>query len=70
MPINGPRTERQRLCLQLILHTHLHQLEMPLTEQMVSELCVELGLPNVPSTHRARVAALQVEAAKLLPESS
>lgn len=66
----GPRAERQRLCLQLILHAQLHNFDMPFSEQTVSELCVELGLLNVPSTHKGRLAALQVAAAQLLPKMS
>lgn len=66
MQFQGPRGERQRLCLQLILHAQLHGFQMPLNQQTVSELCAEIGLPNVPNTHRARVARLQVEAARLL----
>ncbi|TDV35015.1 hypothetical protein C7405_10644 [Paraburkholderia caballeronis] len=32
------------------------------------ELCTEVGLPNVPDTHEQRLAALQVQAARLLPQ--
>ncbi|CAB3829796.1 hypothetical protein ACUDCK_16660 [Achromobacter sp. CF-sbj1-Ac2-l] len=70
MKRNVPRGERKRLCLQLILHAHLHQFEMPLTEAAISELCTELGMQNVPGTREGRIAALQVLAAQLLPQMS
>ena len=66
----GPHAERQRLCLQLVLHAQLHNFSMPLNEQTVDELCAQLGLQNVPATHVGRVAALQALAPQLLPQMS
>lgn len=66
MPQTAPRAEHVRLCLKLILQSHLHQLDAGLTEEKVLELCTEAGLPNVPETHERRLAALQVQAARLL----
>lgn len=66
METTGPRGEHLRLCLQLILQAHLHQLDAGLTEAKVLSLCDEMGLQNVPATHSARLAALQVLAAQQL----
>lgn len=68
MQQTGPRAEHVRLCLRLILQSHLHQLDAGLTEEKMLELCTEVGLPNVPDTHEQRLAALQVQAARLLPQ--
>ena len=62
----GPRVEHIRLCLQLILQSHLHQLDAGLTKEKVLELCNEVGLSNVLETHEQRLAALQVQAARVL----
>lgn len=68
MQQTGPRAEHVRLCLRLILQSHLHQFDAGLTEEKMLELCTEVGLPNVPDTHEQRLAALQVQAARLLPQ--
>lgn len=67
MEANNPRKEHLKLCLQLILQSHLHQLDAGLTEGKMLELCNETGLQNVPETHEQRLAALQLQAARLLP---
>lgn len=68
MPQTGPRAEHVRLCLQLILQSYLHQLDAGLTKEKVLELCNEIGLPDVPATHERRLAALQAQASRLLPQ--
>ena len=70
MEMNGPRREHLKLCLQLILQSHLHQLDAGFTEQKVLELCTQLEVPDVPATHEKRLAALQVQAARMLPHLS
>ncbi len=67
MQTTGPRGEHLRLCLQLILQSHLHQLDAGLNDAKVRALCVELGMQNTPGSHEARLGALQVIAAQLLP---
>lgn len=62
----GPKEERQRLCLQLLLHAALHDLEIPLNEKTVFELCTELNLSGV--THEKRVQLLLREATRLIVE--
>lgn len=64
---NGPGTEHLRLCLQLIVQSHLHQFDAGLTECKVEALCREVGIREVPLTHNARLAALQVAAVRILP---
>ncbi len=68
MKRTGPHNEHIRLCLQLILQAHLHQLDAGFTDQKVQDLCAQLGMQNVPDMHEKRLAALQVLAAKLLPQ--
>jgi hypothetical protein len=63
----GPTREHVQLCLQLVLQAHLHQLDPGLTHQKVVELCRALGMHNMPETHAARLDALQVLAARMLP---
>lgn len=67
MQTTGPRGEHLRLCLQLILQAHLHQLDAGLTAEKVLALCVDVGMRNVPDTQAARLASLRVLAAQLLP---
>lgn len=67
MEKTGPTREHVQLCLQLILQAHLHQLDPGLTHQKVMELCGVLDMQNIPETHTARLDALQVLAAQVLP---
>jgi hypothetical protein len=66
--LNGAITrEHVKLCLRLVLHAHLHQLEAGLTHQKVVELCSMLDMNQEKATHAERLDALQVRAAQLLP---
>jgi len=67
MEIIGPEKEHLRLCLQLILQSHLHQLDAGLSEEKVLELCEKTGMADIPATHQKRVMALQTLAARVLP---
>ncbi|AMP02118.1 hypothetical protein CAter10_4730 [Collimonas arenae] len=67
MERTGPTREHVRLCLQLILQAHLHQLEAGLTHQKVLDICALLDMHKVPPTHAERLDALQVVAAQVLP---
>jgi len=67
MEVSGPKGEHLRLCLQLILQSHLHQFDSGLTEDKIEALCRDAGMQNVPTTQAARLEALQVLAAQLLP---
>ena len=66
MHTTGPEGEHLKLCLQLILQAHLHQLDAGFTEARVEALCHEMEMQNVPPTHEARLEALQVLAARQL----
>lgn len=67
MERTGPLGEHLQLCLQLILQAHLHQLDAGFTEQKVFDLCTQVDMQNILRTHEARLAALQVLAAQMLP---
>lgn len=68
MKSTGPYDEHIRLCLRLILQSHLHQLDAGFTEKKVQAIFAALKIQNVPSTHGNRIATLQILAAKLLPK--
>ncbi|PLY39354.1 hypothetical protein CSZ94_26885 [Janthinobacterium sp. ROICE36] len=67
MERTGPTREHVRLSLQLILQAHLHQLNDGLTYQKVIEICVFINMRDIPETHAARLEALQIAAAQVLP---
>ena len=66
MKATHPGTEHLRLCLQLVLHSYLHQLDVGFTDAKVKAVCEELGVRNIPETHKERLAVLQTRAAQLL----
>ncbi len=66
MVANSSGREHWRLCLQLILQSHLHQLDAGLTEKKVYELCRELKLRDIPGTHDKRLVRLQEIAPRIL----
>lgn len=62
------QAEHLRLCLQLILQAHLHELDAGFTEEKLRKLCTQLKLAQVPHTREGQLAALQVLAAQRLPQ--
>ena len=68
MKQTSSQVEHLRLCLQLILQAHLHELDVGFTEQKLRELCAQLRLTQVPHTVEGCLAALQVLAAQRLPQ--
>jgi hypothetical protein len=68
MKKNSSHSEHLRLCLQLILQAHLHELDVGFTEEKLHELCAQLRLTQLPDTNERRLAALQVLAAQRLPQ--
>lgn len=64
---DSPLQENLLLCLRLILQAHLHQLDAGITDVKLQALCEELDMASIPDSCEAKLAALQVLAAQLLP---